>query len=92
MHVISVKLTFYLPQSFSLKDKRQVRRSAIEKTKHKFNVSIAEVDTQDVHQTLTLGIALVSGDYSHAEKSMDEVIRFLEENVDGEMVTVAYED
>jgi uncharacterized protein YlxP (DUF503 family) len=88
MHTLSAKLTFYIAHSTSLKDKRQVCRSLIDKTRQKFNVSIAEVDTQDVHQTLTIGIAVVSGDFGHAQNSLEQIIRFLEENVDAELVGV----
>jgi uncharacterized protein YlxP (DUF503 family) len=58
LFTLSAKLTFYIPQSTSLKDKRQIRRNLIEKARHKFNLAIAEIDTQDVHQTLTIGIAV----------------------------------
>jgi uncharacterized protein YlxP (DUF503 family) len=46
------------------------------------------VDTQDIHQTLTLGIAVVSGDFAHAQNSLDEIIRFMEKNEDAELVKV----
>ena len=85
MFTLSAKLTFYIPQAASLKDKRQVRRSLVEKTRYKFNVSIAEIDTQDIHQTLTIGIAVVSGDKSHRQNSIDEIIRFMEEHADAEL-------
>ena len=85
MFTLSAKLTFHIPQSASLKDKRQVRRSLIEKTRHKFNAAIAEIDTQDVHQTLTIGIAVVSGDGAHRQNSIDEIIRFMEEYADAEL-------
>jgi len=85
---LSAKLTFYIPQSTSLKDKRQVRISLIEKTRHKFNVAIAEIDTQDVHQTLTIGIAVVSGDGTHRQNALDEIIRYIEEHADAELTTV----
>ena len=88
MFTLSAKLTFYIPQSTSLKDKRQIRRSLIEKTRHKFNVAIAEIDTQDVHQTLTIGIAVVSGDGAHRENALDEMIRFIEEHADAELTAV----
>jgi uncharacterized protein YlxP (DUF503 family) len=78
-------LTFYIPQAVSLKDKRQVYRSIIDKTRSRFNASIAEVDTQDIHQTLTVGIAVVSGDASHAQNLLDEIIRFMEEHADAEL-------
>jgi uncharacterized protein YlxP (DUF503 family) len=42
MMVRAVKITLYAPAARSLKDKRQILRSLIEKTKHKFNVAIAE--------------------------------------------------
>jgi len=87
LFTLSAKLTFYIPQSNSLKDKRQVRRSLIEKTRHKFNAAIAEIDTQDIHKTLTIGVAVVSGDTVHRENSLDEIIRFMEEHADAELTT-----
>lgn len=88
MFTLSAKLTFYIPQSTSLKDKRQVRMSLIEKTRHKFNVAIAEIDTQDVHQTLTIGVAVVSGDGAHRENALNEIVRFMEKNADAELTAI----
>ena len=51
-------------------------------------MSIAEVDTQDTHQTLTIGIAVVSGEAAHAQRSLDEVIRFMEEHAGAELTAV----
>lgn len=87
-YILSAKLTFYIAHAASLKDKRQVRRSIIEKTRHRFNVSIAEVETQDIHQTLTIGIAVVSGDAAHAQQSLNEVIHYMEEHADAELIKV----
>jgi len=92
MTVLSVKLTFHIPHAASLKDKRQVRRSLIDKAQQRFNVSVAEVGTQDMHQTLTIGIAVVSGDAAHAQCSLDEVVRFMEEHADAELTGVEYYD
>jgi len=78
MHTKQAKLTLHIPHATSLKAKRQIRRSLIEKTRNKFNAAIAEVATQDSHKTLTLGIATVSGEASHAENSLNEVIRSIE--------------
>ena len=88
MHTLSAKLTFYIPHATSLKEKRQIRRSLIDKTRQRFNASVAEVDTQDVHQTLTIGIAVVSGEAAHAQNSLDEIIRFMEEHADAELTEV----
>jgi len=88
MYVKSSKLTFYIPQSASLKDKRQVRRSLVDKTRQRFNAAVAEVGTQDVHQTLTIGVAVVSGDASHAQNMMDEIVRYMEGHTGAELTAV----
>ena len=88
MHTLSAKLTFYIPHATSLKDKRQVRRSLVDKTRQRFNASIAEVATQDVQQTLTIGIAVVSGDVGHAQRLLDEIVRFMEEHTEAELTAV----
>jgi uncharacterized protein YlxP (DUF503 family) len=87
MTTLSAKLTFYIPHARSLKDKRMVARAIIDKARHKFNASVAEVGTQDAHQTLTIGIAVVSGEFSHARDMLDEIICFMEENTDAELVS-----
>ena len=91
MYTLSAQLVFYIPHSTSLKDKRRIRKSLVDKTRHKFNVSIAEVGTLDMYQTLTIGIAIVSGEYSHGDKVLHEIIRFVENTVDGELVSVEKE-
>ena len=88
MFTLSAKLTFYIPHSTSLKDKRQACRSLIDKTQQRFRVAIAEVDTQDIHQTLTIGVAVVSGNAAHRRRMLDEIIRFMEAHADAELLTV----
>ena len=88
MHVLTAKLTFHIPCAASLKDKRQICRSLVDKARRRFNASVAEVDTQELHQTLTLGVAVVSGELSHAKQSLDEIIRFMEAHADAELVGV----
>lgn len=86
MTVLSEKLTFRISHSQSLKDKRQVAGSLINKARHKFNASISEVDHQDSHKLLVIGVAVVSGTSSHAQNMMDEIIRFMENNTDAELI------
>ena len=88
MYTLSSKLTFHIPHATSLKDKRKICRSLIDKTRQRFNVAIAEVATQDIHRTLTVGIAVVSGSASHAQNSLDEIIRYMEEHAGAELVEV----
>jgi len=89
MITLSAKLTFHIPYARSLKDKRTVVRGVIDKTRHKYNASVAEVDTQDALQTMTLGVAVVSGEYSHARNMLDDIIRFMEKAADAELVSIS---
>ena len=88
MITVSAKLTFHIAHANSLKEKRMVARSLMDKTRRKFNAAVAEVDTQDVHRTLTLGVAVVSGENAHAQNMMNEIIRFIENNTDAELTSV----
>ena len=87
MYVESVKLTFYIPQAASLKDKRQVCRSLVDKTRQRFNASVAEVGTQDVRQTLTIRVAVVSGELSHAQNMLDEIVWYMEKHADADLTS-----
>lgn len=84
-------IKIYAPWVHSLKEKRMIVKSLIAKTKNKFNVSIAEVDAQDMHQTVVLGLACVAGSVSHADSMIDSVLTFIEANVDGEIIEVQRE-
>ena len=88
MYVESAKLTFYIPHANSLKDKRQVCRSLIDKARQRFNASIAEVDAQDVLKTLCIGVSVVSGEAAHASQLLEELIRFMERQGEAELTDV----
>ena len=88
MYSVSAKLCFHISHATSLKDKRQVCRSLLDKARKRFNASLAEVDTQDFHQVLTIGVAVVSGDMSHAQNVIEEIIRYMEEHADAELTEV----
>ena len=91
MTTLSAKCTFHIPYAQSLKEKRMVTRGLIDKTRRKFNASVAEVDTQDLHKTLTLGVAVVSGEHAHAQSMLEEIVRFLEANTDADLQSVEFE-
>ena len=91
MVTVSAQFKIYIAYANSLKDKRQVCRSLVAKIRQKFNASVAEVDTQDLCQTLTLGVAVVSGSGKYAKQIMDEIERFVESNTDAELIGVEYE-
>ena len=66
----------------SLKEKRTIVKSITEKAKHKFNISIAEVDRQDFHKNIVIGFACVTNESSHANSIIENVIKFIENNTD----------
>lgn len=78
MIIGSAKIKLYANWVHSLKEKRMIVKSTIARTKNKFNVSIAEVESQDYHQSITLGIACVSNDTRHANSVINEVIDYIE--------------
>jgi len=89
MTTLSAKLTFHIPYAHSLKDKRMVARGLVDKTRNKYNASVAEVGTQEAHQTLTLGVAVISGEFSHARNMLDDIIRYMERTADAELVSIS---
>ncbi len=74
----SLKLMIY--ESYSLKDKRQVLKSIIERTKSRFNVSIAEVDLNDKWKSAVIGFACVTKDTNHANQIISKVISFIDQD------------
>lgn len=62
--------------SRSLKEKRMLVRSVKDKLKSRFNISIAEVDDQDLWQRATFGIAVVGADGTYVESVLNKVAEF----------------
>lgn len=78
MYVATAHVTIRLFGSSSLKDKRQVLRSVLARARNQFEVSAAEVGSQDIWNLAELGIACVSGESGHALDVVEEVIRSME--------------
>lgn len=69
----------HLPASRSLKDKRRVVKSMIDRVHQRFRVSIAETGHHDLHQRAEIAIALVvAGGEREMEKLMDEIRNLVE--------------
>ena len=82
MIIGSCKLRFTAEWVTSLKEKRMVVKSIVEKAKHKFNISAAEIDLQDIHQTIAVGFACVTNDAVLAEQIVNNVIDYMDYNTD----------
>jgi uncharacterized protein YlxP (DUF503 family) len=78
MVVGSLKIEFRLTDNRSLKGKRKVVRSMVDKVKSRFNVSIAEVGSNDKWQKIELGLSAVGNDRRHIDSSLNHILSFLE--------------
>ena len=84
--VCSVEI--HIPESNSLKSKRQALRRIKDRIKNRFNVSIAEVDNNDLWQRATLGIAAVANEGKFLNQLLSQVIEQL--NRENEVVILDY--
>jgi len=71
-------LELFLHENFSLKGKRQVLQSLVQRARKRFNISISEVDGQDLWQRAVLGICAVGNDRQRVNSTLDQVINFIE--------------
>lgn len=74
-----VACELHLPSARSLKDKRRVVKSLIERIHHRHRVSVAETAYHDLHQRSEIGIAVV-GKTDHEVEELLENIYHLVEN------------
>ena len=63
----------HLPESRSLKDKRRVVKSLIERIHQRFRVSIAETDFHDLHQRAEISLAVVANGEGELLRLLEEV-------------------
>ncbi|SHH05750.1 hypothetical protein SAMN02745245_00488 [Anaerosphaera aminiphila DSM 21120] len=84
-----IELRLFSPNS--LKEKRRILNSLIERLKNKFNISVAEVGSNELWQKSTLGIAVVTNNTSHANEVLDKVIDFIDDFADVEIISVNIE-
>ena len=71
------KIVLIFDEVFSLKEKRHIVKSLIERLKSRFNISVAEVDLNDKWKNAVIGIACVSNDAGHADSMISKVVNFV---------------
>jgi hypothetical protein len=79
-------LELHLPGVASLKGKRQILLSLKERIQGKFNVSIAEIDEQDLWQRAILGVACVANEQRYTNQILDAVLNFIRATPSVELV------
>ena len=79
-------IDLHLPGIGSLKGKRQILLSLKERIKNAYNVSIAEVDANDLWQRAVLGVACVANDGRHVNRVLDSVLNTVRANPSVELL------
>ena len=86
MKIAAMTFRLHAPWVHSLKEKRMIVKSLIAKLQNKFHVSAAEIDEQDIHLIIVIGIAAIVPHNAMADSLMDEISSFVEENTEAEIL------
>ena len=86
MKVATMTFRLHAPWVHSLKEKRMIVKSLVAKLQNKFHVSAAEIDEQDVHQIIVIGVAAIVPHNAMADSVMDEISEFVELNTEAEVI------
>ena len=86
MRIAVMTFRLHAPWVHSLKEKRMIVKSIITRLQNKFHVSAAEIDEQDVHQIIVIGVAAVVPHNAMADSLMEKISLFVEENTEAEII------
>lgn len=78
-----------MPESRSLKAKRAAVRPIVDTLRHRYHLSVAEVDHQDLWQRAAIAVAVVASSGEHLEEVLDTVERFVRSSGDVEVLDVS---
>lgn len=81
------RIVLHIPDSGSLKSKRQVMSGLLRRVRSRFQVAAAEVGERDRWQLAEIAIACVSAEGRHADEVLASVLTYIEEHSDGARVT-----
>ena len=73
MRIAVMSFRLHAPWIHSLKEKRMIVKSIIARLQNRFHVSAAEIEEQDTHQIIVIGVASIIPNNSVADSMMDEI-------------------
>ena len=91
MRVIVIKVSLRADWSHSLKEKRMIVKSIISKLQNKFNISVCEIENQDIHNLITIGIAGIALNSKVCDSTIDNIINYIEDITDAEIINIEQE-
>ena len=86
MKIAVMSFTLYAPWVHSLKEKRMIVKSIVARLQNRFHVSAAEIEEQDTHQIIVIGVAAIVPHNAMADSLMDEISDFVEQSSDAELL------
>ena len=86
MFVGILRITMHLPAAGSLKSKRHLLRSALDRVRARYPVAIAEVGENDTWQRSVVGVAAVGNDHAFVNELLDKVTGFVASVHGGQMM------
>ncbi|WP_455538231.1 DUF503 domain-containing protein [Terrisporobacter sp.] len=91
MKILVIKVDLRASYVHSLKEKRMIVKSIIGKLQNKFNISIREVENQDLHQIISIGIVKLDLNIKDSHRSEEKILDFIEENCQAEVINIESE-
>jgi uncharacterized protein YlxP (DUF503 family) len=86
MIIATITFKLHAPWVHSLKEKRMIVKSILAKLQNRFHVSAAEIDEQDTHQIIVIGVAAIVPHNAQADSLIESISRFVEENCEAEII------
>ena len=86
MKIATIIFRLRAPWVHSLKEKRMIVKSLVAKLRNRFNVSASEIDEQDIHQIIVIGVAAIVPHNAFADSLMEDISQFVEENTEAEII------
>ena len=87
MRIAVIKFRLRAPWVHSLKEKRKIVKSLIAKLQNRYLVSAAEIDEQDTHQIIVIGVAAIVAHNAMADSLMEDISLFVEETAEAEIIS-----
>jgi uncharacterized protein YlxP (DUF503 family) len=91
MFVGVLKVSLFMSEPQSLKDKRRIIKSLVERLKNKFNIAVAEIGALDSWNHCELGVTCISNEAGHADSMLSSAINFIEDQGTVELTGVQTE-
>ena len=78
MHTGTCKIELYFPMNQDLKGKRRIVKSLSDQIRSRFNVSVSEIENNELWQIATIGIAIISNKIIILNRTFDQIFSFIE--------------